>query len=281
MLGKLMKYEVKCCGRTFFPLYIIVLLFSILGGLFINFDDGSSDKFGIIYVIGILVAFALFVAMIVITIVLIVQRFNNSLLGDEGYLMFTLPVGEKTLVLSKFLTALLFIILTAIVSMVSISLVGAILSYKINDIFDMGYMFNLIGQIASGNIGNIAFHLFSSIVDYSVFILTIYLTITVAHLPVFSKHKAISALGTFIILTVAQTVIFNLVDLAMSSSLSESFIDSLDSQLLEDPSNIISFFNAALSIYAYQVVNLIVNLVIAVASFFGISFLLERKLNLE
>lgn len=280
MLGKLMKYEVKCCGRTFFPLYIVTLLFSILGGLFINFDDGSHD-FVIVYAIGFLVAFALFVAMIVVTIVLIVQRFNKSFLGDEGYLMFTLPVGEKTLVLSKFLTALLFIILTAIVSMVSISLVGAILSYKINDIFDMGYMFNLIGQIASGNIGNIAFHLFSSIVDYSVFILTIYLTITVAHLPVFSKHKAISALGTFIILTVAQTVIFNLVDLAMSSSLSESFIDSLDSQLLEDPSNIISFFNAALSIYAYQVVNLIVNLVIAVASFFGISFLLERKLNLE
>lgn len=280
MLGKLMKYEVKCCGRTFFPLYIVTLLFSILGGLFINFDDGSHD-FVIVYTIGFLVAFALFVAMIVVTVVLIVQRFNKSFLGDEGYLMFTLPVGEKTLVLSKFLTALLFIILTAIVSMVSISLVGAILSYKINDIFDMGYMFNLIGQIASGNIGNIAFHLFSSIVDYSVFILTIYLTITVAHLPVFSKHKAISALGTFIILTVAQTVIFNLVDLAMSSSLSESFIDSLDSQLLEDPSNIISFFNAALSIYAYQVVNLIVNLVIAVASFFGISFLLERKLNLE
>lgn len=280
MLGKLMKYEVKCCGRTFFPLYIVTLLFSILGGLFINFDDGSHD-FVIVYTIGFLVAFALFVAMIVVTVVLIVQRFNKSFLGDEGYLMFTLPVGEKALVLSKFLTALLFIILTAIVSIVSISLVGAILSYKINDIFDMGYMFNLIGQIASGNIGNIAFHLFSSIVDYSVFILTIYLTITVAHLPVFSKHKAISALGTFIILTVAQTVIFNLVDLAMSSSLSESFIDSLDSQLLEDPSNIISFFNAALSIYAYQVVNLIVNLVIAVASFFGISFLLERKLNLE
>lgn len=277
MLGKLMKYEVKCCGRTFFPLYIIVLLFSILGGLFINFDDGSSDKFGIIYVIGILVAFALFVAMIVITIVLIVQRFNNSLLGDEGYLMFTLPVGEKTIVLSKFLTSLLFIILTSIVSIVSILVVGAIFSYKIDEVIDMSYLFKGVGEIISGNIGGIAFHLFSSIVDYSVFILTIYLTITIAHLPKLSKHKAISALGTFIILCVIQSIISSVVDLTIS----DSFIESLDSQLLEDPSDVVNFFSLALSVYSYQILNLIVNLIIAVASFFGISFLLENKLNLE
>ena len=277
MLGKLMKYEVKCCGRTFFPLYIIVLLFSILGGLFINFDDGSSDKFGIIYVIGILVAFALFVAMIVITIVLIVQRFNNSLLGDEGYLMFTLPVGEKTIVLSKFLTSLLFIILTSIVSIVSILVVGAIFSYKIDEVIDMSYLFKGVGEIISGNIGGIAFHLFSSIVDYSVFILTIYLTITIAHLPGLSKHKTIAALGTFIILCVIQSIISSIVDLTIS----DSFIESLESQLVEDPSYVIECFNVALSVYAYQVVNLIVNLIIAAASFFGISFLLENKLNLE
>ena len=108
MLGKLMKYEVKSCGRIFFPFYIMVLVFSMIAALFINFDNYEHD-FSMVYIIGMLVVFALFVSAIVLTILLIVQRFSKSLLEEEGYLMFTLPVSEKTLVLSKFLTSLLFI----------------------------------------------------------------------------------------------------------------------------------------------------------------------------
>ena len=100
MLGKLMKYEVRSCGRIFFPFYIVVLIFSIVASLFINFDNYEHD-FSVLYLVGFLVVFALFVAAIVLTILLIVQRFNKSLLEDEGYLMFTLPVSQKTLVLSN------------------------------------------------------------------------------------------------------------------------------------------------------------------------------------
>ena len=274
MLGKLMKYEIRSCGRIFFPFYIIVLVFSILGGLFINFDNGVHD-FSFVYLMGMLAAFALFVAAIVLTIVLIVQRFNKSLLGDEGYLMFTLPVGEKALVLSKFLTALLFIILTAIVSIVSISLVGAILSYKINDIFDMGYMFNLIGQIASGNIGNIAFHLFSSIVDYSVFILTIYLVSAICHLNIFSKHKVLSALGSFIVLSVIQSGIEGAIALLVTDDKALAMSENISGF------DVNGFFNAAFSVGTYDFVIFAANVIIAVALFFATTILLNKKLNLE
>ena len=33
MLGKLIKYEFKACGRTFFPIYIGILILSIINGL--------------------------------------------------------------------------------------------------------------------------------------------------------------------------------------------------------------------------------------------------------
>ena len=132
MLGKLMKYEVRSCGRIFFPFYIVVLIFSIVASLFINFDNYEHD-FSVLYLVGFLAIFALFVAAIVLTILLIVQRFNKSLLEDEGYLMFTLPVSQKSLVLSKFLTSLLFIILTSIVGMICISLVLVMFGYKVSD----------------------------------------------------------------------------------------------------------------------------------------------------
>ena len=117
MLGKLMQYEIKSCGRIFFPFYIMGLIFSLIAALFINFDN-YEHNFSVLYIVGIFAGLALFIAAIVLTILLIVQRFNKGLLEDEGYLMFTLPVSQKTLVLSKFLTSLLFIILTSIVGMI-------------------------------------------------------------------------------------------------------------------------------------------------------------------
>lgn len=280
MLGKLMKYEIKSCGRIFFPLYIVVLLFSILSGLFINFDDGMHN-FEIVYVIGVLVAFGLFVAMVVLTILFIVQRFNKSFLGDEGYLMFTLPVSQKKLVLSKFFTSLIFIIMTSIVVLASIFIVAITASYKLNDVIDIAAILSTTGTIIVDNLLNIIFYIFNILVDYSVFILTIYLAITIAHLPIFSKHKIIAVLGALIILSIIQTLALNTVNLIVPDVLTEQVETILDKFILQDPWDIELFCKVILSVTSYQIGIFVVNLLIAIASFFGISYLLENKLNLE
>ena len=275
MLGKLMKYEVRSCGRIFFPFYIVVLIFSIVASLFINFDNYEHD-FSVLYLVGFLVVFALFVAAIVLTILLIVQRFNKSLLEDEGYLMFTLPVSQKTLVLSKFLTSLLFIILTSIVGMICISLVSVMFGYKISDVIDIGYVLNNTGSIFSRNIGGILFYIFSYIVDYSTFILTIYLAITICHLPKLSKHKVLSGLVAMIVLTIIQSAIGGIFDYFMTSSRVEAIVN-LDILFL----NVDKLFGTILSVGSYEIGILILNVVIALALFFGTTTLLEKKLNLE
>lgn len=48
-----------------------------------------------------LLFFALCVAIVVLTAMIIIQRFNKNLIGDEGYLMFTLPVSHVQLLTSK------------------------------------------------------------------------------------------------------------------------------------------------------------------------------------
>ena len=275
MLGKLMKYEVRSCGRIFFPFYIVVLIFSMVASLFINFDNYEHD-FTVLYFVGFLAIFALFVAAIVLTILLIVQRFNKSLLEDEGYLMFTLPVSQKSLVLSKFLTSLLFIILTSVVGIICISLVSVMFGYKVSDVIDIGYVLNNAGSIFSRNIGGILFYIFSYIVDYSTFILTIYLAITICHLPKLSKHKVLSGLGAMIVILIIQSSIVGIADKIMTNTRLDA-IQNFD----------ISYFDfnklvdIMLSVGNYEIVMLILNIIIAVALFFGKTTLLEKKLNLE
>ena len=275
MLGKLMKYEVKSCGRIFFPFYIMVLVFSMIAALFINFDNYEHD-FSMVYIIGMLVVFALFVSAIVLTVLLIVQRFSKSLLEEEGYLMFTLPVSEKTLVLSKFLTSLLFIILTSIVSIVCISLVSTMFGYKMSGIVDVGNLLKEAGNIFSRNIGGIIFYILSGIADYSVFILTVYLAITICHLPKFSKHKVLSGLAVIIVLMIIQSTIGGIADSIMTSSRVQA-IENMNVLFF----NVNQLFDTMLSVGTYEVVMFILNIVIAVALFFGTTTLLEKKLNLE
>ena len=47
-------------------------------------------------------------AAILLTIYLLVERFYHNLLGNEGYLMFALPVSTSEHIIAKILTALIW-----------------------------------------------------------------------------------------------------------------------------------------------------------------------------
>ena len=86
MLGKLIKYEFKACGRTFFPLYIGILVLAAINGLCNNYnifsigDNGSSLGVSIENVQGILmlVLFALFVAILFFGYIPIAKRIKPT-----------------------------------------------------------------------------------------------------------------------------------------------------------------------------------------------------------
>jgi len=59
-------------------------------------------------------------ALFFLTLARMIHRFRTNLLGDEGYLMFTLPVHVQDLVLSKLIVAWAWFIITASVSSLSI-----------------------------------------------------------------------------------------------------------------------------------------------------------------
>ena len=86
MLTKLLKYEFRATARVMLPLYLI-LLATALGA---NLSTRGMGDLGTLLVL----AFALAIlAVFIMSVVIMAQRFRQNLLGDEGYLMFTLPVS--------------------------------------------------------------------------------------------------------------------------------------------------------------------------------------------
>ncbi len=124
MLGKLMKYDLRSCLRKFGPLWIAAVALSVLIGLsfryVVDIEGGSSGL--VTFLLGVLpsmILFGLFIAMAVLALIFVCERFYKGLLGDEGYLMHTLPASAGAHIASKGLTALILEIVSGLVALLS------------------------------------------------------------------------------------------------------------------------------------------------------------------
>lgn len=132
MLGKLMKYDLRSGIRTFSLIWIGLALLGAINGLTIRFVLAGDTQSGLVsFVFGVLpmiLLVALYVAMGIFVLVFIIDRFYKGLLGNEGYLMFTLPVTSTAHIASKALTSMIFSVASAIVALLSGVLLMAVLT---------------------------------------------------------------------------------------------------------------------------------------------------------
>ena len=124
MVGKLMKYDLRCCFRRFGALWIAIAALAVVNGILLH---GPFDKLqqsgGIIReLIAILPPTALIILLIataVLSFIFMCERFYNGLFGDEGYLMFTLPARISEHIAAKALSSLILWIISAVIALAS------------------------------------------------------------------------------------------------------------------------------------------------------------------
>lgn len=109
MLGKLMKYELRAGLRVMLPSFVIMLGMAALTRLSVDFLLGQQSLVwrllgGLLITLFSLAVVGVGVAALVLTIL----RFRNNLLGDEGYLMHTLPVSIHANIVAKLLANLIW-----------------------------------------------------------------------------------------------------------------------------------------------------------------------------
>jgi hypothetical protein len=117
MLGKLIKYDLKALARILAPLWGVLLVMGVIFGISIRSDLNGMN---VMIMLSLFAIFAVVVAIFVMNVIIVIQRFWKGLLQEEGYLMFTLPVTTRSLILSKVISALIISCGTALV----ISLLG-------------------------------------------------------------------------------------------------------------------------------------------------------------
>ena len=268
MLGKLLKYELKATSRVFVPLYIAILVVSIVNGLSLNLEIFNIQGLATI------ILMCLFISLFVITIVVTIQRFNKNLLKDEGYLMFTLPVSSKYLVLSKYLTSLIWTFLSFVVAFLSFTIIFMIPTYKY---FDFSYFINefnlLFSNMLNLNIlGQFLKIILLMIISYTIFIFNVYLALSVGQLPIFNRFRNVSSFIGFLVINLLISYAQNIVSLFVNdASVNIEAIDNINYAI----SSVTSIVSKGLN------VAIVINLIIILVLFFATTYILDKKLNLE
>lgn len=268
MLGKLLKYELKATSRVFIPLYIVILIVSIVNGLSLNLEILNIQGLATI------ILMCLFISLFVITIVVTIQRFNKNLLKDEGYLMFTLPVSSKHLVLSKYLTSLIWTFLSFVVAFLSFTIIFMIPTYKY---FDFSYFINefnlLFSNMLNLNIlGQFLKIILLMIISYTIFIFNVYLALSVGQLPIFNRFRNVSSFIGFLVINLLISYAQNIVSLFVNdASVNIEAIDNINYAINSVTSIVSKGLNIAI----------VINLIIILVLFFATTYILDKKLNLE
>lgn len=250
MLGKLLKYELKSSSKFFIPMYFAILVITTLNSIFMRKNMFQEAQGIISMVIG-----ALFIALTTLTIIVIVKRFKKNLLGDEGYLMFTLPVSSSKLILSKYISALIWIFLTGVVT------IGAVIIYAngMDTVIEGFFRYYFKDNQNVIMIITMAVLVLSLI---SIVVFIIYNSIAIAQLPIFTKHKTIVSIISFFVINKVVNIIYYLI----GNNIKNPNIYNVES---------VQAFNKVISI------GILENIFIIIILFICLNYTLNKKLNLD
>lgn len=120
MLRKCLKYDLRDMLRYWWIGAVTLLALSIPAALGVTAfarsmaspeTAGPWDSLGIMPVIAFYLAA---IAFVILTVIFIFRRYYRNFFTDEGYQTFTLPVERSTLLLSKVLSAMVMLLLSAL-----------------------------------------------------------------------------------------------------------------------------------------------------------------------
>jgi len=254
MLVKLLKYEIKATGRVFLPLYLGLIVAAFLASF------ALVSSFDIFNVTAMFLLFALYVAVVIVTVVLLIQRFYQNLLKEEGYLMFTLPVSPSSLILSKLITTCMWCFASvgvgaaaALIASRNVFGFGEVIRFFTKALADepyLPYLAPVFWLVVLAGISQLVFT-----------VIQVYFSLAVGQLPPFGRHKILFAILVYLATSaIIQTTAMSLGAILM--------------RLYPMP-EVMSITNGILlGATAF-------NLFFAAAMFAATAWILKKKLNLE
>ena len=209
MLGKLLKYDFRAMWKQFSIIWLAALVIALINRFTLPFNTkgGLVANNELVAVITMSVFVGVLCAMFVVAMVFVLTRFYKGLLGDEGYLMHTLPVQTWQLILSKLICALAVTILNVVVSMLAMVLMMPI---DWTDLFDVIMWQRLVQGLAQqpDAILYLVEFFLMVIMAMALMIAVVYLSMAIGHL--FHRRRIFMSVVAFFAIDIVGNIVLTL-----------------------------------------------------------------------
>ena len=278
MLSKLVKYDIKSLIRVFIPVWIVAPILAVMlsGAIhLISVSDGPlmslvSEYVGpiLLGILGILFV-AVIVGMMIMTLILVIRRFWNGLLKEEGYLAFTLPVETWQLIVSKVIVAAIVNLISGLVAVLSCLILFLGISKEVY--YSIGYTLSFVWSGVTGELGaytgvvivlGILFTIITSICGTYM----LYASMSLGQLM--EDHRVAGSFLAYIGLNIAVSTITNIGTMIVMNILPDNMVN-------------ITANNAGLIITLYMLIMLVLNAIQMAVYHVITEYVLTNKLNLE
>lgn len=209
MLRKLLKHEFRATGRVMLPMYLIMLIIALCGNFAVRVIDGGGNNYLRIFSVIILVAFfVMIIGLIIMSLCMMVQRFAKNLMGDEGYIMFTLPVSVHRHIFSKIIVSVVWFVATTLI----IALACLFISFRadfIQSIIDFVIaLFEGITRYYALKGGAMIVEITAAvIVSLAAFCLQVYAAISIGY--GFSNHKVLLSIASIVVMQIVMWMLMS------------------------------------------------------------------------
>ena len=289
-MRKLLKYEMRAMNRRLFPVYLGMLAVALLNGFFgmgaIVKDSSAIERMldalpsplsfllGMMQAVIIILFFGILMGMMVVWLLTTINRFNKGLLGEEGYLMFTLPVTTGRLIGSKLLASSIHLVLATVVGILSMCFMagptGIAAFFRLMSDADFGSFFGELAHACpTWPLVVLEFLVLCALGVFGT-VLHFYLSMALGHLS--NSHRTLMSVLAYIGISVVMSVL---------SSLGVSGLMLLENiGFVENIARFV-FDHGQLAGHLMMLALIALSLVQCVVFWFGTHYILKRRLNLE
>jgi len=207
MFGKLLKYDFRSMLKQFAFIWPAALALALVNRFTLDsFGSGRSMVGTSVGIFAIIAFVSVMVAMFVVALIFVIQRFYRGLLGDEGYLMHTLPVRTWQLIASKLTCAVVVTVVSGLVAFLAILLLTPLTMEDILDLFPN--FWKLLGETNFHFVLYAIETLILGLVTCAAGYLHLYLAMALGHLA--NRHRAAMSVIAYIGINILLSILMNL-----------------------------------------------------------------------
>lgn len=274
MLSKLIKHEWRNVSKMLIVINSFTVVMTIIGCISAYSPLWHSNVENI-WLLGISVFVVYYITIIVVSfssMIYLAVRFYKNMYTDEGYLMHTLPVTPRQLILSKGIVATVWSLITSALIVLSIMSLGACFVLNLSDelnyvhtVFDLfPYLVEMLEEVFDMQfVSLVIWFIIYSILGTISGISMIYGAVSLGQL--FTKHKVMGAFPSYFGIYMAIQTVTSVLMTPITTKI----------MLTGEPLSMSGFLNPILF------ASLILSVVIGIALYILTEYIMTKKLNLD